>query len=320
MNICAIVVTYNRKDWLLRCLSAVIDQTRPVSSLLIVDNASTDGSWQALKKKFFLQEKCKTDAPSVVGKYKNIELIYFRSSVNRGGAGGFSIGLRIAHEMRRYDGFWMMDDDGYPSDNCLERQLSYLPKADYVMPISMDINIPGYLSWPAKLKKGGKTTYHKTLKESWGEIMEFIYPFNGALLSKKIVDEVGYINEKLFLWGDEYEHYWRCRKKGYKPITVTEAVFYHPSDKMLFMPVFFGFFEVPYAESDLRMICLIRNYTHIYWHYDCKCKIVFKFFLYTWFFLVVRKGDMHGYKLYLYSLKDGLKGDFTRHLTYLDSV
>lgn len=317
MNICAIIVTYNRKDWLLRCLSAVIDQTQSVSSLLIVDNASTDGTWQAVKKKFFLHERCKTNVPSVVGKCKNIELIYFRSSVNRGGAGGFSVGLRMAHERNRYDGFWMMDDDGYPSEDCLERQLPYLSKADYVMPVSIDIHHPGNLSWPAKLRKGGKTTHYKVLKDSWGKVMEFIYPFNGALLSKKIVDEVGYINEKLFLWGDEYEHYWRCRKKGYKPITITEAVFYHPSDKMLFMPVFFGLFEVPYAVSDLRMICLIRNYTHIYWHYDCKFKILFKFLLYTWFFLVVRKGDMQGYKLYLYSLKDGLKGDFTRHLSYL---
>lgn len=320
MNICAIVVTYNRKDLLLRCLAAVLDQTHPVSSLLIVDNASTDGTWKAVKEKFLLLNGYETDAPSVVGTYKKVELIYFRSSVNRGGAGGFGTGLKVAHQRRRYEGFWMMDDDGYPSENCLERQLVYLPEADYVMPVSMDINHPGHLSWPAKLKKRGKTTFYEQLRESWGKIMNFIYPFNGSLLSEKIVDEVGYINENFFLWGDEYEHYWRCRKKGYRPITVTDAVFYHPSDKMLFIPVFWGLIKVPYAESDLRMICLIRNYTHIYWHYDCKCKILFKFFLYSWFFLITRKGDIHGYKLYLLSLKDGLRGDFTRHWIYLKSV
>lgn len=320
MKICSIIVTYNRKDLLLRCLSAVFNQTQPVSSLLIVDNASTDGTWKAIKEKYSLLKDYITDVPSVVGEYENVELIYLRNSVNRGGAGGFSLGLRRAHEMRRYESFWMMDDDGYPSENCLEQLLPYLSETDYVMPVSMDLEHPGYLSWPSKLRKGGKTIQYKMLKKSWGKVMNFIYPFNGSLLSEKIVDEVGYINEKLFLWGDEYEHYWRCRKKGYQPVTVIDAIFYHPSDKMFFMSICFGLFKVPYSESDLRMICLARNYTHIYWHYGCKCKIVFKLILYTWFFLFTRKGDVRGYKLYLLSVMDGLRGDFTRHLAYLNCM
>lgn len=317
MKVCAIVVTYNRREELLRCIGAVLDQSRPVAALLVVDNASIDNTWEAVKERYGVNTELPTDTPCVIGHHNGVELIYLRSSRNRGGAGGFSLGLRSAHRMDRFDAFWMMDDDGYPSCECLERQMLRLKQSDYVMPASIDIEDHDRMSWPTRLKKGGKSLSYSELKRSWGEIMEFVYPFNGSLLSRKLVDEVGYVNEKLFIWGDEYEHYWRCREKGFHPVTVLSAEFYHPSGKMSFVPLFFGLLKVPFAESDLRMICLVRNYTYIDWKYGRKYKIPLKFMLYTWFFLVTRKWDMHGYKLYLQCVKDGLTGNFARHLKYI---
>ena len=43
-SVSAVVVTYNRKEELARCIKAVLGQIFPVSDLLIVDNASTDGT------------------------------------------------------------------------------------------------------------------------------------------------------------------------------------------------------------------------------------------------------------------------------------
>ena len=43
-KICAVVVTYNRKELLINCLNAINQQTYKPHMVLIVDNASTDGT------------------------------------------------------------------------------------------------------------------------------------------------------------------------------------------------------------------------------------------------------------------------------------
>ncbi|MCD6105633.1 MAG: glycosyltransferase, partial [Thermosipho sp. (in: Bacteria)] len=41
-TVCAVVVTYNRKELLLECLEALRKQTRPLDAIYLIDNASTD--------------------------------------------------------------------------------------------------------------------------------------------------------------------------------------------------------------------------------------------------------------------------------------
>lgn len=43
-RVCAVVVTYNRKDLLERCINAVRSQTASVGGILVVNNGSTDGT------------------------------------------------------------------------------------------------------------------------------------------------------------------------------------------------------------------------------------------------------------------------------------
>ena len=53
-KIAAVVVTYNRKDLLKECLDALLNQTRPLDSIILIDNASTDGTPEFLKEKGYL--------------------------------------------------------------------------------------------------------------------------------------------------------------------------------------------------------------------------------------------------------------------------
>lgn len=318
MNTCAIIVSYNRKNSLLKCIRAVLRQSFRVKCIYIIDNASTDGTFEFLVSKGILYNKSICENSVMWSEYQNVTLGYFRMSFNTGGAGGFAKGLELAHSTGLYDIFWMMDDDGYPSKECLERQVAYIQKYDYVMPVSINIDNHIEMSWPTVMRNGHKTLSYKVIQDSWGVVMNYVYPFNGSLLSKRIVDEVGYINKNFFIWGDEYEHYWRCKRKGFSPVTVTDAIFYHPANKMSFIPIMGGLINVPYSDSKLRMVCLARNYTYIYWNYGFKYKIILKFFLYTWLFIFTRNFDIAGYKLYLLSVLDGIKGNFKRHLKYLN--
>ncbi len=99
MKIAAVVVTYNRINWLKKNIDALLSQTRIPDEIIVVDNASTDGTYDFLK---------------------NLSKVKFkRLEENIGGAGGFAYGLKCAIDDEA-DWVWMMDDDALPYKNALE--------------------------------------------------------------------------------------------------------------------------------------------------------------------------------------------------------
>jgi rhamnopyranosyl-N-acetylglucosaminyl-diphospho-decaprenol beta-1,3/1,4-galactofuranosyltransferase len=94
----AVVVTHNRRALLLECLEGIAAQTHPVAGVLVVDNASTDGTLEALERS------------DLAGR---LRLDYLRLRRNGGGAEGFHYGVRRALESGA-DWIWLMDDDCEP--------------------------------------------------------------------------------------------------------------------------------------------------------------------------------------------------------------
>ena len=54
-NVISVVVTYNRKELLLECIEALIKQTYELEKIIIIDNNSTDGTYDSLKDKGYLE-------------------------------------------------------------------------------------------------------------------------------------------------------------------------------------------------------------------------------------------------------------------------
>lgn len=316
-NITSIIVTYNRQDELLCCLQKNLLQTFKMKNILIVNNASTDSTWEKLCAFLNVSIEKKIDEMFFLSEIDNVKIYIINKSKNTGGSGGFSCGMELAHRILESDYLWLMDDDGFPSENCLEQLIERIDEYDYVMPVSININKQDELSWSVRKKNGVKTVIYKELRDSWGDIMNFVTPFNGVLLSKKCVSSVGYINKDFFIWGDEYEHWWRCKENNINPVTIMDSIFFHPAAKLPLVPICFGLFKVPYVDSELRMCCLARNYTYIYLHHDRKVKIAIKYLMYFWLYMITRKLDINGWKLYTASVRDAYRNDFTRHLQFL---
>lgn len=339
MNITAVIVTFNRKNDLLRCVEAVLGQSRKPDNVVIVNNASTDGTEEALLERFGPgqavpgqdaagqavpgQDAAGQDAAGsgrlrLLGSSGPTAVHLYSSGRNTGGAGGFHVGMRLAHERLESDFVWLMDDDGYPTKDCLEQLLAHTEKHDYIMPASVNIVNHSELSWPVRMKDGRKTDSYEELQASWGEILAYVTPFNGVLLSRHCVEKAGYVNKDFFIWGDDYEHYYRCKAHGIEPVTLLPAVFYHPAQKVMLKRICFGLFSLAYSDSPLRMFCLARNWTYIYRHYNQRWKIPVKWLMYWWLFMVTRRGDRAGWRLYRAAVKDGFREDFSGHLRYVN--
>lgn len=313
MGISAVIVTYNRKQLLTRCVDAVLGQSIPPDHLFVVDNASTDGTRAYLDRKGYLTGQ--VDARD--GDARVTKIHYIRLEENTGGAGGFHEGIRQA--CRPETGYvWIMDDDGYPSEQCLERLLAYTGTHDYIMPVSLDTGTPDKLTWFIRKKNRKRTRSYRALAASFNSgVMKTAVPFNGLLMSRKLIDAVGLPKKEMFVWGDDWDHQYRCRKAGFDTITVLDALFYHPEDKAAHYRICFGLVPVNFTESKLRFTCLIRNSTYNYWNYIGRYRIILKWLIYSWFFIITRRFDIQGYTYYLKCVADGIRGDFSRHRQYL---
>ncbi|ROS78578.1 glycosyltransferase [Cellulomonas sp. PhB143] len=100
-RVVAVVVAFDREELLRAALDALADQTRPVDAVLVVDNASTDGTARVAAEH--------PSGPRLLS-----------LSRNTGGAGGFAVGLAVALEQMGAELVWLMDDDTIPTPTALE--------------------------------------------------------------------------------------------------------------------------------------------------------------------------------------------------------
>lgn len=205
---CCIIVTFNRKDLLIKCLESVGKQTFKPNTILIIDNASTDNTRELLIEKGFIKDNNKSI-------YNYINIVYILKSENDGGAGGFSFGLKEAFKLG-FEWYWIMDDDGIPHNDCLKVLHSYSNQGviDYLAPNLVDFS--------------GKSHFENLWKETSNNIISYKGgPFNGILISRFLVQNVGVPIKYFFIWGDEHEYLNRIEEKGFITTTVKEAIHYH---------------------------------------------------------------------------------------------
>ena len=107
-TVCALVLTRNRKRLLGECVASLLSQTHPPAAVVVVDNASEDGTEAHLHE---------------LGLLGDPRVAFVRCEHNAGGAGGFA--RAVQEGLRRpVDWLWLMDDDAEPRPDALERLLA----------------------------------------------------------------------------------------------------------------------------------------------------------------------------------------------------
>lgn len=195
--VAVVVVTYNRCELLSTCLRAILGQSTSVDRIIVVDNASTD------------QTPCLFEPE---GPFDRPDVMYDRLGENKGGAGGFKEGMRVARDLG-CDWCWIMDDDVVPNPDALEQLLcacDYLAQCDIrpsfvashvsgehgevmnVPNVSHHVSANGYRDWCEHLPQGLVRIVSAT--------------FVSLLISGDAMREIGLPISDYFLWGDDTEY------------------------------------------------------------------------------------------------------------------
>lgn len=190
-----IIVTYNAKDKLKRCIESVIRHTKNYS-LTIVDNHSFDGTSRYLNS------------------IKNINIIYNRRNL------GFSGAANVAIRKTRNRFIVLLDDDTEVTKNWLTGLYDQMKNNPKVGIVGCKITFPGHIIHAADYRI--KPLYVVGLGETDSGQRDYVKECDaliGAcwLMRRELVKKVGYFDERFFpSQGEDIDYCLRTRIKGYK--------------------------------------------------------------------------------------------------------
>ncbi len=294
-RIVAVVVTFNRLGMLRRQLQRLAEVPE-LDEVLVVDNASSDGTGEWLRTQSVTAETL---------------------AENTGGAGGFHRGLERAVESGA-DLVWLMDDDGLPEPDCLALLLERAD-LDFWGPAVLSAQDPDRLCFPIRLPGGTAVVHEMAEVEKAAEdglIRGVLIPFNGVLVTRELVERIGCPRAEFFIWGDDVEYLWRAEAAGARIATVVDAHVLHPATDDLGTPMMFGRTTYNHSPSDLKHYCMARNNTVNLRRYRGWPHVLMFWAKTVWFYLLTRPrpGRLPMSARAAYA---GLRGDFTGHRKYL---
>ena len=212
MQVCAITVAYNNPEELARLLRSL--QTQPsLNGLIVLDNSREE----YLKENEALFRKH-------ADRYQFAHFVHQRENI--GSAGAFCQGMKIAHE-QGFDWIWLLDQDGTVKDDCLASLLRNAGQADILCPQIVDIDNPASV-----LPQSG------AVQNFWGRMVWIaatesrnisFFATHGALISKLVLDRIGYYDSRNFFVGSEDSDYaFRTTAEHFMILLVTDATAPHP--------------------------------------------------------------------------------------------
>lgn len=206
IHIAALIVTYNRLEFLKEVINAIRNQTLQPSKILVVNNSSTDGTkeWLAGQNDLHVVEQA-----------------------NVGSSGGQYTLFKTAFEMG-FEWLWTMDDDVIPRPDCLENLMKNSNENIIRTPVRFTPAGVPYENDCIKfnLRNPFRSMWTRIANETEllsGELPAEGITFEGPLMHRSVVEKIGFPEFGFFIFGDDSEYFIRAKKAGFKTIIISAA-------------------------------------------------------------------------------------------------
>lgn len=213
MDLSIIIVSFNTKDLLKNCLTSVFNTTKGINfEVFVVDNGSTDGSIEMVKKKF----------PKVflIKNKKNL---------------GFARANNQALKKAKGEYLLLLNSDTKILDNALEKLVNFAKGKEELGIVGPKLLNPDKSPQPSaapfytlpvvfiSLLRGDsflRRSYQETREVDWVAGACF-------LIKKEITKKIGFLDEEFFMYIEEMEFCFRAKKAGYKTYFYPAAKIFH---------------------------------------------------------------------------------------------
>jgi GT2 family glycosyltransferase len=251
LSIASVTVAYNGAGVLARHLDALYRQTKEPDEIIVVNNASTDGTLKLL-----------------ANEYPHVTVLNLPKNVGVGG--GYAAGLAYAALDKRHDWVWLFDQDSVPAKTCLEGLLNALQQLGsstestaVLAPVCVH---PGTkMPYPGHLWMGGRMVPTPGDPSQPINFVDFVIS-SGSLMKREAIEAVGLPRADFFMDFVDYEHCLRLRRDGFKIAVVRDSHLEHvlgdPSKFELFGRTKYWSDHAPW-----RCYYMVRNEVFTIWEY-----------------------------------------------------
>lgn len=196
----------------IECVKSLIDSGIEIKDIIVIDNDSQDDSVDKIRR-------C----------INNIEVV--ESGRNGGFSYGCNVGIRIALE-RDYEYIWLLNNDTLINIQTLPQMLSIFSKE-----CGREVGIVGslirYLEFPYEIQAigGGSINYLTGQTKNILELgnLDKLNYITGAsmLISRKVFEEIGLLDEGYFMYWEDVEFCVRAQKAGFGIAVATDSLVLH---------------------------------------------------------------------------------------------
>ncbi len=209
-----IVLNWNSLEYTRACIASLQKQSYRSFKIVVVDNCSSDGSAEILKKEY-------------------PEHFFLQSEKNGGYAWGNNIGIRLSMKQGA-DFVWILNPDVCVSRESLEKLIN-------VMTDDLSVGIAGprlclrqeneikYQDGAALDKPCGYRPIHKLVNDISCLSKENIYDVDyvigcSMLLRVEMIKQIGFIREDFFMYREDVELCLRAQRMGWRTVICTASV------------------------------------------------------------------------------------------------
>ncbi len=215
-KVCVIIVNWNGKEHLQKCLPSLQAQSYTDCQIIVVDNGSTDGSVDYIKQSF-----------------PNIKIIQLNE--NRLFAGGNNAGIQEAFKYPGIKYIALLNNDTIAEKNYLSEMMRVMENNPHIgicaskmlsMNNPRNIDSTGHIfgRWGAIIERG----HNEVDNGQYDNKLEVVGACAGACLYRRtMLEDIGLFDEGFKIYYEDAELSWRAYKKGWPSRYVPRAIVYH---------------------------------------------------------------------------------------------
>lgn len=225
-DLSVLIVNYNTCDLTIKCLKSIFSKKWKVKfSVLLVDNGSTDDTVSQVKQKF-----------------SNVQIIENTQNL------GFSKAINIGLKRSKAGYYLLLNSDCEVFENSIDNLFEFAKETNFAISTCKLVYYDGTFQhnggelpfllpmffWLCGVDDIFKKlninlpSYHIIGEEQYYNGRELGWTGGAAMLVRKdVFENIGYLDEKIFMYGEDVDFCWRARVAGYKIGWTDEAMIMH---------------------------------------------------------------------------------------------